>query len=62
MLEAAANFNPEELVCGKCAAEELGGQGKPIFAFSPLDSYLMIPLVDCKKHGKDYIEFKCRYC
>lgn len=62
MLEAAANFNPEELVCGKCAAEELGGQGKPIFAFSLSYSYLMIPLVDCKKHGKDYIEFKCRYC
>ena len=21
-----------------------------------------IPVDDCKKHGKDFIEFKCRFC
>ena len=44
MMEADGNFNPEELVWGKCSSEGLAGK------------------VDCSKHGKEYIEFKCRYC
>lgn len=44
MIEAAANFKPDELVCGKCSSQGLEGQ------------------IECKKHGQDYIEFKCRYC
>ena len=31
MLEAAADFDPEELVCGKCASKGLEGQGKSYF-------------------------------
>jgi E3 ubiquitin-protein ligase MYCBP2 len=37
-------FNPEELVCGVCVAESLGGEA------------------NCKTHGNDYIEYKCRFC
>ena len=40
-----ANFKKEELVCGKCSAESVGGGIK-----------------SCKKHGSEFIEFKCKFC
>jgi len=43
--EVKENFKPEELVCGKCAAQTVGvGQN------------------NCKKHGHEFIEFKCKFC
>ena len=43
--EAGANFKAEDLVCGKCAAESLGGG-----------------IAICKKHGAEFIDFKCKFC
>ena len=42
---AEADFKVEDLVCGKCAAESLGGG-----------------MATCKKHGNEFIEFKCKFC
>lgn len=43
--EEAKEYKPQELVCGKCSAKNVG-MGE----------------VNCKKHGTDYIEFKCKFC
>ena len=40
-------FDPAELVCGSCAAEEAGNSG--LFGV-------------CGRHGTDFLEFKCRFC
>jgi E3 ubiquitin-protein ligase MYCBP2 len=40
-------YKPEELVCSKCSADALGAHAG---------------ITNCKKHGTDYIEFKCKFC
>ena len=43
--QAEGKFNPQELICGGCAASAIGGGVK-----------------ECKTHGTDFIEFKCKFC